>query len=462
MAAQRSVAEKTKTFLIAGLLKDKGVYENRRLFLFCTIIRLKAEREVEMVNQNPFKIAQKQIDVCAEILKLDPNVHAILRVPMREFHVSLLVRMDDGIVRLFQGFRIQYNDARGLTKGGIRFHPDETIDTVRALAAWMTWKCALLDLPLGGAKGGVICNPKKMSQGELERLSRAYMQSIWHFIGPDKDVPAPDVYTNSQIMAWMMDEYSKITGKNQFGVITGKPLGLGGSAGREDATARGGLCTIREAANEYKIDLGGATIAVQGYGNAGYYAAYLAKSLFGCKVVAVSDSQGGIFSREGFDPEAVREHKVKTGSVTNFSGTKAISNEDLMELEVDILIPASLENTITEKNASNVKAKIVAELANGPTTPEADDILYKNGVHVIPDFLCNAGGVTVSYFEMVQNHYMYYWEEEEVHKRLDKKMTIAYQSVLDISKKYNINMRQAAYIVAVERVVEAMKLRGWV
>jgi len=415
-----------------------------------------------MSKPNLFEVAQWQLDECAKILKLDPDVNAILRVPMRELHVSLPVRMDDGTIRVFQGFRVQYNDARGPTKGGIRFHPNETIDTVRALAAWMTWKCALLDLPLGGAKGGVVCNPKEMSQAELERLSRSYIQGVWQFIGPDKDIPAPDVYTNPQVMAWMMDEYSKIAGKNQFGVITGKPLGLGGSAGRDDATARGGWYTIREAAKECSIDLEKATVAVQGYGNAGYYAAYLAKSLFGCKIVAVSDSKGGIFCRQGLDPEAVREHKAKTGSVINFPNTKAISNGDLLELEVDILIPAGLENVITEKNASNIKAKIDAELANGPTTPKADDILYKNGVHVIPDFLCNAGGVAVSYFEMVQNFYMDYWDEKEVHHRLDKKMTVAYYSVLNTSRKYNINMRQAAYVIAVERVVGAMKLRGWV
>ncbi|RKY65434.1 MAG: glutamate dehydrogenase [Candidatus Latescibacterota bacterium] len=415
-----------------------------------------------MAKANPFEVAQKQLDQCAKIIKLDSDVHAILRVPMRELHISLPVRMDDGSVKIFQGFRVQYNDTRGPTKGGIRFHPDETIDTVRALAAWMTWKCALLDLPLGGAKGGVICNPKEMSQTELERLSRAYIQGIYNFIGPDRDIPAPDVYTNPQVMAWMMDEYSKIAGKNQFGVITGKPLRLWGSAGRDDATARGGIYTLREAARECGIDLKKATAAVQGYGNAGYYAAYLAKRLLGCKIVAVSDSKGGIFTKEGLEPEAVRKYKAKTGSVINFPNTKAISNEDLLQLEVDVLIPAALENVITERNAPNIRAKIVAELANGPTTPEADDILYKNGVHVIPDFLCNAGGVTVSYFEMVQNLYMYYWEEKEINERLDKKMSIAYHSVLSASQKYNINMRQAAYVVAVERVVDAMKLRGWV
>lgn len=415
-----------------------------------------------MTNQNPFEIAQKQLDDCARILNLDANTHAILRCPMRELHVSLPVRMDDGSIEVFQGFRVQYNDAKGPTKGGIRFHPEETIDTVRALAAWMTWKCALVDLPLGGAKGGVICNPKKMSQGELERLSRAYIQGICQFLGPDKDIPAPDVYTNPQIMAWMMDEYSKIVGRSQFGVITGKPLSVGGSAGRGDATARGGLYTIREAAKECGIDLENATVAIQGYGNAGYHAASLCKSVFGSKIVAVSDSKEGIISNESLDPDAVFEHKSKTGSVLNFPNTKFISNQDLLELEVDILIPAALENIITERNAPNIKAKIVAELANSPTTPGASDILYKNGVHVIPDFLCNAGGVTVSYFEMVQNFYMYYWDEKEVYERLDGKMTTAYHSVLDTSKKHNINMQQAAYVVAVERIAEAMKDRGWV
>jgi len=415
-----------------------------------------------MAKPNLFEVVQKQLDRCAKILNLDPDITTILKTPMRELHVSLPVRMDDGTTKVFQGFRVQYNDARGPTKGGIRYHPDETIDDIRALAALMTWKCALLDLPLGGAKGGIICNPKEMSQAELERLSRAYIRAIYQFIGPDKDIPAPDVYTNSQIMAWMMDEYSKIVGKNQFGVITGKPTILGGSAGRGDATARGGIYTLREAAKECGIDLKKATVAVQGYGNAGYYAAYLGRSLLGCKIVAVSDSKGGIFSKEGLEPEAVYEHKNKTRSVINFPNTKAISNEELLELDVDILIPAALENVITEKIAPNIKAKIVAELANAPTTPEADDILYKNGVHVIPDFLCNAGGVTVSYFEMVQNAYMYYWDEKEIHQRLDEKMTTAYHSVLNTSKEYNINMQEAAYIVAVERVVEAMKFRGWI
>jgi len=370
--------------------------------------------------------------------------------------------MDDGSVKVFQAFRVQYNDARGITKGGIRFHPDETIETVRALSAWMTWKCALLDLPLGGAKGGVVCDPKEMSRSELERLSRAYIRAICQFIGPEKDVPAPDVYTNAQIMAWMMDEYSSITGKQQFGVITGKPLCIGGSFGRVDSTARGGMHTIREAARTVEIDLSRATIAVQGYGNAGYNAARLCSELFGSRIVAVCDSNGGIYCEAGIKPKEAYECKAATGSVCNLPGMKTISNEELLELEVDILIPAAVENVITENNAPNIKAKIVAELANGPSTPGADDILYSNGVHVIPDFLCNAGGVTVSYFEMVQNSCMYPWEETKVLEQLDKKMTTAYHSVLETSREYRINMRQAAYVLAVERVVEAMKLRGWV
>ncbi len=369
--------------------------------------------------------------------------------------------MDNGEVKIFTGCRIQHNVARGPAKGGIRYHPDVDLDEVRALAMWMTWKCAVVNIPYGGAKGGVTCNPKEMSQGEQERLCRAYIDQVGRIIGPEKDVPAPDVYTTPQMMAWMMDEFSKISGKNQFGTITGKPLALGGSAGRGDATARGGLFTVREAAKELGINLSKATVAIQGYGNAGYYAACLAQSMFGAKVVAVSDSKGCIMSDSGLNGEAVGKHKAKTSTVCNFSGAKAISDAELLELDVDILFPSALENVITEENAPRIRAKIVAELANGPTTPEADEILHKNGVHVIPDFLCNAGGVTVSYFEMVQNFYMYYWEAEDVYKRLDKKMTTAYHAVLNTSKKYNINMRQAAYVVAVERVVEAMKLRGW-
>ena len=415
-----------------------------------------------MTSGNPFEIAQRQLDDCARILDLDPGVHAILRQPMREMHLALPVRMDDGSVQVFPAYRVQYNDAKGPTKGGIRFHPEETIDTVRALAAWMTWKCALLDLPLGGGKGGVICNPKSLSRNELERLSRAYARAFAPFIGPDVDVPAPDVYTNPQIMAWMMDEYSKVLHKNAFGVLTGKPLCVGGSAGRGDATARGGLITIREAAGILGLDLSRARIAIQGYGNAGYYAAALARSEFGSTIVAVSDSRGGVYHPTGIDPDVALAHKQATGSVAGLPGAQPIANGDLLELDVDVLIPAALEQVITGENAGRVKARILAELANGPTTPEADEILDANGVHVIPDFLCNAGGVTVSYFEMVQNNAMFYWEEGEVHQRLDQRMTLAYHRVLEAAQRYGVTMRQAAYAVAVSTVAEAMQLRGWV
>ncbi len=413
-------------------------------------------------EQNPFSIAQKQCDHCAGYLELDPGIHQIVRNPRREIHIYIPVRMDDGSTKVFQGFRVIHNDVLGPAKGGIRFHPHETIDTVRALAAWMTWKCSLLDLPLGGGKGGVVCNPKELSQGELERLSRGYVSLLWENIGPEKDIPAPDVYTNPQIMAWMMDEYSKIVGSNQFGVITGKPPLIGGSLGRGDATARGGIFVLREAAKACDINLQGAAVAVQGFGNAGYHAARLAIELLGCKVVAVSDSGGAIYNREGLDPDIVSAHKAKKGSVIDCPGSENISGDELFALDVEALFPCALENSITEKNAPSIKASIIAEFSNGPTTPEADDILYENGVHVLPDFLCNAGGVTVSYFEMVQNFNMFYWEVEEIHKRLDKKMTRAYYSVLDVSRNYTVNMRQAAYIVSLKRVADAIKLRGWV
>lgn len=410
------------------------------------------------MTTNPFENALRQFDLCADILKLDAKVRSLLRKPMFEHRAVLKVKMDDGSTKSFEAFRIQYNNARGPFKGGIRFHPEETVDTVRALSAWMTWKCALLDLPLGGGKGGVVCDPKKLSKSELERITRAYVRAFANAVGPEKDVPAPDVGTDSQIMAWFVDEYEKVVGKHQFGVVTGKPVGLGGSLGRNDATARGGWYVLQAAVKQLK----GKRVAVQGFGNAGYFAAFLGKELFGCKIVAVSDSRGGIFSENGLDAKAVSVHKEKTGSVANFPNTKAISNEELLELDVDVLIPAALENVITEKNASKIKAKIVAEFANGPTTPEADKILEKKNITVIPDFLCNAGGVTVSYFEMVQNAYGYYWDEADVHEKLSKKMVDAYRSVADTAKKFNITLRQAAYVVAVQRVVDAMKLRGWV
>lgn len=411
---------------------------------------------------NPFEISQIQLDFAAKVMKLDPDTHAILREPLREMHVSLPVRMDNGKINVFKGFRVQYNDAIGPCKGGLRFHPEETIDTVRALAAWMTWKTALMGIPLGGGKGGVICNPKKMSQGELERLSRVYAGAVGRIIGPERDIPAPDVYTNPQTMAWMMDEYSKITGYYAPGVITGKPIAVGGSLGRNDATARGGVYTVREAAFHLGVNMKGATVAIQGYGNAGSFAGILSKELLGNKIVAVTDSRGGVLNEKGLDPLAVLEHKQKTGSVVGFPRTEPISNEEVLELDVDVLWPSALENVITGKNAGNVKAKIIAEAANGPTTPDADKILHKNGCFVIPDFLCNAGGVVVSYFEWVQNNAAYYWTETEVHEKLDKIITKAFHDTYEAAAKYKVDNRTAAYIVAIGRVAEAMRLRGWV
>jgi glutamate dehydrogenase (NAD(P)+) len=410
---------------------------------------------------NPFAIAQHQFDTAAGILKLDPRLRAVLREPVRELHVSLPVRMDDGDVKVFKGFRVQYNDARGPSKGGIRFHPDETIDTVRALAAWMTWKTAIMDLPLGGGKGGIICNPKQLSERELERLSRAYIDAIAWIMGPERDIPAPDVYTTPQIMGWMMDEYSKLRGYTAPGAITGKPLSLWGSLGRDDATARGTWYTIREAAKVLDIDLSKARVAIQGFGNAGTFSATLGRELFGCKVVAVSDSKGGVFNADGLDYDAVHAHKEKSGSVTGFAGGEAISNTDILETDADILIPAALESQITAENASHVKARIVAEAANGPTTPDADAVLHQRNVFVIPDFLCNAGGVTVSYFEWVQNQRGMPWELEDVHRRLDRRMTRAFGEVLASARKHNVDMRTGAYCVAVGRVAEATRARGW-
>src|SRR5262245_28139632 len=420
-----------------------------------------ATRPVATETLNPFAIAQQQLDEAARILKLDPAVHELLRWPMREFHVTLPVKMDDGTTRIFHGFRVQYNDARGPCKGGIRFHPDETIDTVRALGAWMTWKSSVVDIPLGGGKGGVICNPTEMSPGELERLSRAYVRALGREFGLFKDVPAPDVYTNPQIMAWMMDEYSVIKGEQSFGTITGKPLQLGGSLGRKDATALGGSYCVREAAKRLGLDLKGRKAAIQGYGNVGSPIHQMAQDMLGMKVVAVSDVGGGIYNPEGMSPTAVREHLARTGSVAGFAGSQPVSNEDLLELDVDVLFPAALENVITARNVGRVKAKMIAEMANGPTTPEADRYFFEHGVYVIPDILCNAGGVTVSYFEMVQNAYQYYWEESEVHKRLDVKMTAAFHAVHEMAQRYKVNNRIGAYCVAVNRVAEEVRLRGW-
>jgi glutamate dehydrogenase (NAD(P)+) len=415
-----------------------------------------------MTELNPFKIAQAQFDECAEHLGLDTAMRNFLRWPQREYHVVFPVRMDDGHSRVFHGYRVQYNSSRGPTKGGLRWHPDETIDTVRALAAWMTWKTAVVDIPLGGGKGGITCNPKELSQGEQERLARGYIRAVGRVLGVTKDVPAPDVYTNPQIMAWMMDEYETLIGEAHPGVITGKPLTLGGSRGRMDATARGGVYCTREAGKHLGIDWDKSTYAVQGFGNAGQFGATLHKEILGnSKLVAASDSRGGIYSEAGFDPEALIRYKKETGSLQGFPNADAISNEDLLELKVDCLYPSALENVITAENASRIKAGVICELANGPTTPEADKILHENNVCVLPDFMANAGGVTVSYFEQVQNTYNYYWSLGEVHERLDQKMTDAFNAVWDTAKKEKVHMRLAAYLVSVQRVAQTVRDRGW-
>lgn len=411
---------------------------------------------------NPFETAQRQFDEAAAILELPAAERAFLREPLRELHVRIPVRMDNGDTHVFSGYRVQYNDARGPAKGGLRWHPEETIDTVRALAAWMTWKTAVVGIPLGGGKGGVVCDPKKMSAGEKERLARGYIRKVASFIGPESDVPAPDVYTDSQIMAWMLDEYEAVSQSHQAGVITGKPLPLGGIAGRDDATARGGMITLRECAKQLGLDLSGATAAIQGFGNAGQHAHRLLIELFGTKVVAASDSKGGVFLADGLDFDALLEHKKKTGSVVGFPGSTELDNENILCLDVDVLLPSALENVLTEKNAGNVSAKIVAELANGPTSPEADEILFAKGVYVIPDFLCNAGGVTVSWMEQVQNAGLDKWDLERVHRKLDETMTDAFAIVHSVRTDRKVHTRLAAYLVAVERVAEACRLRGWV
>ncbi len=414
-------------------------------------------------SHNPFQIAQRQLDDAAERIGLEKAMHEFLRWPLRELHVTLPVKMDDGATRVFHGFRVQYNDARGPCKGGIRFHPEETIDTVRALAAWMTWKTAVVDIPLGGGKGGVICDPKSMSPAELERLSRAYVRQVGRLIGDDLDVPAPDVYTTPQIMAWMLDEYETMHGgRHRPAMITGKPVPLGGSLGRGDATARGGCYIVREAAAVLGIPTEGATVAVQGFGNAGQHAALLAEELLGCRVIAVSDSRGGVMCADGIEARAAVDHKLKTGAVAEFPGTEPVTNEDLLELDVDILFLAALENVVTEGNADRIKARISCELANGPQTPEADEVLHANGVFFIPDFLANAGGVTASYHEMVQNLTTLYWTAEQANEELDAAMTRAFHAVYECAQSEGTHMRTAAYIVAVQRVAEAVRLRGWV
>lgn len=408
---------------------------------------------------NPFEIAVKQLEIAGEKLKLDPDVVSVLKHPRRVITVSVPVKMDDGTVKVFTGYRVQHFRARGPYKGGIRYHPSVDLDEVKALAMWMTWKCAVVDIPYGGAKGGVMCNPKEMSRGELERLTRRYTAMLADDIGPYKDVPAPDVYTDAQTMAWIMDTYSQFKGYLVPEVVTGKPVHVGGSEGRAEATGRGVAICAREAAKSLGISLNEATVAVQGYGNVGVSAAKILHQM-GCKIIAASDSRGGIYQPTGIDPVALAKHKEKTGTVLGFGNSKQITNEDLLEIECDILVPAALENVITKENAPQVKARIVCEGANGPTTPEADEILHKRGVFVVPDILANAGGVTVSYFEWTQNLRRESWGEEEVNRKLEQKMVKAFGEVLEIYKKHNVHMRTAAYMLGVGRVAEAFKTLG--
>jgi len=409
---------------------------------------------------NPFEIAKKQIDRVGKKLGLDPGLIELFKTPKRELTVNFPVKMDNGDLKVFTGYRVQYNDALGPFKGGIRYHWNVSIDEVRALACWMTWKCAVMGLPYGGAKGGVICNPKEMSRGELERMTRRYASAISIIIGPQRDIPAPDVYTDGQTMAWIMDTISMNAGYAMPGIVTGKPLAIGGSLGRDEATSRGLMYATREAAKHLKQNLRGATVAVQGFGNVGYHFARLIRDEMGAKVIAVSDSKGGIYDPKGFDPKEVLTFKEKKGSVVGFPGTKQITNEELLELEVDVLAPCALENSITQENAPRVKAKIVAEGANGPTTPEADDLLFKRGIVVLPDILANGGGVTVSYFEWVQNLQELFWTKPEVDKKLEDHMVIAFDRVWEMHDKQRVDMRQAAYMVAINRVAEAYKVRG--
>jgi glutamate dehydrogenase/leucine dehydrogenase len=424
-----------------------------------TAVSLKLETLAPIVTTpNPYEAVLRLLDIASQRLKLDPGLHEMLKRPMRTIMVNIPVIMDDGGLQVFTGYRVQYNDILGPTKGGIRYHPDLTLDEVIALSAWMTFKTAVTGLPLGGGKGGIRCNPKEMSKGELERLTRGYTRAMARNIGPNYDVPAPDVYTDAQTMAWIMDEYSDIVGYNAFGVVTGKPVHVGGSLGRNEATSRGVMYTIIEAAKHLGLELKGATAVIQGYGNVGFHSARLLKEI-GCKIVAVSDSKGAIYNAKGLDPIEALEHKNQTGSVAGYKGSTNITNEELLELECDILVPSALENQITVVNAGKIKAKIVAEGANGPTTPEADEILYKNGVFVIPDILANSGGVIVSYFEQVQNQMNFYWTEEEVRSRLKNTIETAFKSVLDVSLAYKVNMRVAAYMNAVRRVADAMFTR---
>jgi glutamate dehydrogenase (NAD(P)+) len=409
---------------------------------------------------NPFEVALQQLEEASKILNLEKGMLEILSNPKRILTVSIPTRMDDGSIKVFTGYRSQHNDARGPHKGGIRYHPDVTLDEVKALSMWMTWKCAIANIPYGGGKGGIICNPKQMSENELERMTRRFAYLIADIIGPYRDIPAPDVYTGGKEMAWIMDTYSALKGNYvQPEVITGKPIAIGGSLGRNEATGRGLAYTVREAAKKMEIDMKQATFVVQGFGNAGQFSSKLVEEQ-GAKMIAASDSQGSIIKTDGISVDALMKFKRETGSIVGFEDAKSITNDELLETECTILIPAALENQITKNNADKIKTQIIAEAANGPTTPEADEILFKKDILVIPDVLANGGGVTVSYFEWLQNLRRDYWTEEEVNKRLDINITKSFYDVYDIHTKYKVDMRKAATLLAVKRVVEAINIRG--
>jgi glutamate dehydrogenase (NAD(P)+) len=406
-----------------------------------------------------FNAMLQEFDGAARLLGLDPGIWKILTNPKRQIIVSCPIQMDNGEIEVFTGYRVQYNITLGPAKGGIRYHPDVTLDEVTALAAWMTWKCAVAHVPFGGGKGGVVCDPTRMSRRELEALTRRYVAEIIDAIGPEKDVPAPDVNTNDQVMAWVMDTYSMHVGHTSTAVVTGKPIEMGGSLGRREATGRGVMIVTREAAKHLGLDIQGATVAVQGFGNVGSVSADLLATI-GAKIVAVTDWKGGVHNPQGLDVAKMIEFAKQNKTIDGFPGGEAIDNEQLFSLDVDVLVPAALENQITEENAPNIRAKIIAEGANGPTTPEAHKLLHERGVFVIPDILANAGGVTTSYFEWVQDRHGYFWEESEVNKRLEAKMVEAFHDVLDTSIKYKTDLRTAAYVVAINRVATVTRMRG--
>jgi glutamate dehydrogenase (NAD(P)+) len=412
-----------------------------------------------MNAENPFTIAQHQFDIAADMLNLAPDLRKILRQPQRELSVSFPVKLDNGEIEVFTGYRVQHCLSRGPAKGGIRYHPQVNLDEVRALSMWMTWKCAVTNLPYGGAKGGVIVDPKQLSLGELERLTRRYASEISVLIGPERDIPAPDVNTNPQIMAWIMDTISMHQGYTVPAIVTGKPINIGGSEGRNEATARGLTFVVREAARHLSMPIKGARVAIQGFGNAGATTARFLHEQ-GAIIVAVSDSRGGLYNPRGLDPVAIARHKTRIGSVGDYPEADAITNAQLLELPCDILVPAALENQITARNASKIQARIVAEAANGPTTPEADLILYDQGCFVLPDILANAGGVTVSYFEWVQGLQEFFWTEREVNAQLERIMTRSFQEVLRVAQDRKVHMRTAAYLLAVDRTAQATTTRG--